>query len=365
MRASALSKRRVGGGGGGGGAVSFVGLTSWTRPTSLAATPLSQRKPFVNLTEMNNAIAGAAPGDYIYYNGSGVLPIQASGSNAYELKNRKPSAPFTLDLGTRRSQWGVPTTPNYVEFKCTASSNLHAFYIHDCSNIVIYGGSFTTNGTAGRGIWLIGGNTNITMWDFYSFNCGGDGIGMMNSIASGSSSGSIVNCNLRGECTGWGKNLALDPHNEKGTGLHGCQYADAATSGLMDRNTLALYAHDANNGVGINCGGQNPSAGNITNNVFYVLTENLTFAAQQQTAGNSIQFWGYRPLTTNTVGYAEGRNQTGAVVWAGGITSDSFTTGLQVLHGRHTNTNTNHNGTSGSVPFDPNHGIVYNDIDYP
>lgn len=39
------------------------------------ATPLSQRKPFLNLTEMNNALAGAQPGDYIYYNGSGTITV--------------------------------------------------------------------------------------------------------------------------------------------------------------------------------------------------------------------------------------------------------------------------------------------------
>lgn len=367
-RLHSASHRPQPGGGGGGGGGTFFTASNFTRPTSLATTPASQRKPFTTRAEMDALIAGAQVGDYIYYAGSGILVISSSSNNGYEMKNRKPAgAGWTLDLGTRKCAWD-PTleSTNYVQFKYTGSSNLHAFYIHDCSNLKIYGGDFTTNQTGGRGIWIIGGNTGITMYDFYSHDLGADGIGMMNSIPSGGASGSILNCDVRGECASWGHNLALDPHNEKGTGLHGCQYADAATAGTMDSNRLILYAHDANNGVGINCGGQNPSAGPITNNEFYVLTENLTFAAQQQTAGNTIQFWGYKPLTTNVVHWAEGRNQKGAVVWAGGISSTSYVNGLRVLVGRHTNTNQNTNGTSGSVPFDVSHGAIsYVDIDYP
>jgi hypothetical protein len=67
-------------------------------------------------------------------------------------------------------------------------------------------------------------------------------------------------------------------------------------------------------------------------------------------------------VASSTVGWAEGTNLQGAVVWAGDISS-GLISGMSVLHGRHNNVNQNTNGTSGLVPFDKSRGIAYSDID--
>lgn len=355
VRAAINPRRRHGGGGGGG--TTYESVTNWARP---AFTP-TRSVPFTDRTSLSNAISGMQAGDYIYYAGTGVLTLSSSSGDAFTISGKNPSGKVVIDFGTRASVYGAPTTPNYVEFQCSATSNLDALYIINCSNLTIYGGSMTTMNSAGSGIYVVGPCTNLVMWDWYCYNLGGHGI-----FAAPSSTGAINNCSFRGEAVNWGQNLNLDPHAEKGTGLHGGLLADITNGGGFQNTVFAIYAHDSNAGNGIELG--QSGGGPISGNTIYCKAVNLSKQATSQVAANTIALWGTINIGV-TAGWLEGDNLQGRVVDGEGLNSAALVNAgkFTVSHGRHSNTNQNphlsttESGVAATQPYDDRWGITYND----
>ena len=381
MRQSGLGHRRPGGGGGGGGGgTTFETYTANPRPIF---TPV-RTVPFYTLADLQAAVNGAQPGDFIVYERPAGQPntvVSSSAGVPFTLANKKPGgAGFVIDLGTARSVWdSARVSTDYMKFSYTGSANTPAFWIHDCSNIQIYGGEFTTNKNGGHGIQFDHGLNNVLWWDFWSHDDGNDGIAMFPTAPDGTDATAIRNCNIRGECNQWGWHLAFDPHtNDLGTGLHGANVADTSnkTTGAGCRfysNRITLYVHDSltpaqlppegSGGAGLEIGAPSGTGALIADNIISVKAVNMNMKPTNGTAGNTINLWGGVPLDGTILDWIEGINLQGAVLHGQPNAGwDNVTRPIQVIHGRHTNTNQTVNaGGNIAVPYDNRYGasIVY------
>ncbi|MDX6480013.1 MAG: hypothetical protein QOG85_523 [Gaiellaceae bacterium] len=346
-------------------APTFASVTDWERPSP--ATPADAQDsgwrlvPFTDKSGLTAALNGMQAKDYIYYAGQGVLSISSPSGHGLTLA-KKPSGPVVLDFGTRQSIWNpAAESGNYVAFSSTSPSRYAGLFVHDSTNLRIYGGDYSSTG--GPGIVVEGGTTDNVFWDFYVHDTHWDGIDLFPLTVGGDA---ITGNSFRGEITRWGGNVSSpswDPHAEQGTGIHGAQVADVSSGGPFTGNTLALYVHDGMTGAGIQFG-QPTGGGAITGNTIYVKAVNLTKASTSQVAGNALQFWGNHDLTGTVIGWAEGTNLQGRVVDANGMSGLLYITGLvTVLHGRHTNTNLNpsYPASNRTNPYDPTHGILFTD----
>jgi hypothetical protein len=132
--------------------------------------------------------------------------------------------------------------------------------MHDC---VLDG--WTTDGTASNGIDAFPTNANIE--------------------------NNYIRATLNNFCL----NLALDPHAEKGTGLHGMNMADCAAPFYARNNVVVLITTGSKNGGSLleygQPGGQWAPYAPYGNKV-WLQAANLLFDAQSQTGGNCLNLWG-------------------------------------------------------------------------
>lgn len=387
------ARRRAGGGGG--GTTSFLSLTSWSRPTSLAGTASGHQKPFNSLSTLNSAISAAVDGDYLYYSGTGVLSIPVS--TAYQLKNLNPATGISIDFGTATTYWGTQSAgSSYVEFNYTGTSNDNAFNLINCSKLNIYGGSYTSP-SGGTAIKMWGPISNLVWDDYYVHDAGGGGM-LVNPATTAGVASSITNCTFKGEVNHWSLKPQFDSHADMGTGFHGNTVH--GNIGNIDTCTFAIYAHDplapgetqngftwpeGGGGSAIECGQSPTGAGNGQSNVtVYALAKNMLMqpnGTNKQaysgtkstvgTGGNVLNLWGNIPLNGFVAGWLEGQNQSGAVVNCGTSPTgyDTASPAITINHGRShggagvgTNLYTGGgNGSPNNVPYPGGFSIVYND----
>lgn len=295
---------------------------------------------FTDAAGLTAAINGLQAGDLVKYTGTGVLTISNSTTSALVFNAKAPASMVWFDFG---NPWGA----NYVHFQYTGTT--WGWYAMDfengCANIGTYGGYFSGSATnqTGRGITIEGPATNIQCWDFRVDSCGSD------ATAVAPISGDITNCFLRGDVSDWGLNVGPNnqPHNEIGTGFHGCQFSDSAHK--VTNTTLVYRCHDSDCGAGVQVG--NPNSTMTTSGcVFYIKSERLNYAATLQVASNTLQLWG----SADVVGTAElliGENQQGRVVDCQSLSGS--VTGLVVKHGRAHKTNLNGSMNSSYDITDP------------
>jgi hypothetical protein len=366
-----LAKRR---GGGGPPPLSFVGQTNWARP---AFSPV-RTVNFTTKAQLDAAIANMQDGDLIRYTGTGVLNISSSGGDAYTLTGKNPVGRVMIDFGTSQSLWNPGlVSGNYVSFNYTGSTSNNAFVLNACSNLYLMGGDISSGG---QGILMQGANHDIEWDDVYLHNIGGTGCHMRGITGSGTSV-EVHHMVFRGEVNRCCMNPSLDPHTDRGTGIHGFLFHDT-NGGFVHDNTIALYAHDFLAPGEVSVGQTWPEGGggsaieigspsvSENNNTFFIKGENLLMipngtnpgSTSSQTGGNVFNMWGTVPVNGMIVGWAEGINCTGAVVYGVGGGWHPGSPPMTVLHGRHSNTNQNQSaGGHISTPYDPNWGIVYQD----
>lgn len=387
MRGYALARRRAGSNPGGGGSPTFLSLTNAIasgRPTSLSTTPTSQRKPFTTWAQFTSLLSGCQPGDYIYYAGTSGTPLNVSSSSAsaYILSNVKPAGLVTLDFGTPPTIWTPGDTGNYVKFAYTGSTiGFSGLYVHDISNLAIYGGTYTSGLNGGSAITMYS-NSNCYFLDAYVNVAGGSGILCSGQTTSGAL-GSIANLKMRLEVNRFAMNPTnADPHLDKGSGVHGAimHGAQAAFSNCE----IAIYAHDplrpgeVVNGIAYPEGGGgsaieigNDTGGPITGNKYYVLAENLLMNCtgtnpgsngNKQTGGNAVNLWGSLHIDGDQFIWVEGNNLSGQVIHATGENWKLGSPPIEVVHGRHSNTNQawpNNSLSSQTDPYNRQYTIVY------
>ena len=381
MRASLTPRRHTA------GAVSFWNQTNWARPTSLATTAANLQVPFTTSAGLTSAITNMSAGQYIYYNGSGVLQITNTSLNTLVIASKSPSTAVTIDLGTKAStgptNWGATTSANYVQIvNGTSTTGGTCMWLHDISNLNIYGGEFTGNQHTSMGIYFQGTSSNVYLMDFVVHDVAGDGLRMIPSAPSGVSS--INGCTVRGEVYNWAMNPAIDDHPDKGSGLHAFQTWDSANGSSMSNNTLAVYGHDSlaagatsfgtvwpEGGGGSVLEHGSSTGGTSSGNTIYALGVNGNMvpdgtnpgSSTKQTGTNVINAWGATATSGLTFGWIEGQSMTGAV-FHGDRTSGGFATNAIVVnHGRHTSTNLSTPSGSGNiaVPYETITNVTYND----
>lgn len=290
---------------------------------------------FTTAAGLTSAISGLLAGDLVKYTGTGVLTITGTTGNAIQIGKSLASMAW-FDFGS-------PYGANYVKGVMNTTSAFFALYLPGCQNIGTYGGYFTApSNTNGGGIRIANTANNVQLWDFISRDTQGGTLDVL------PTTGTIRNVVIRGEVINWGLNYpALDTHNEKGTGIHGCQFSDSNFD--VQDSTVALYGHDSNCGAELQWG--NPVGIAESGMKFFLKSERLNFAATSQVAANTLQIWGDGNLT----GAAElliGKNQQGRVVDCEGMSAADASATI-VKHGRAYKTNLNPNINSSYDRTDP------------
>lgn len=157
--------------------------------------------------------------------------------------------------------------------------------------------------------------------------------------------GDCARLDLMGEVSNNGWTPSLDPHAEKGTGMHPSYIGgDAAQTGTVKDSRFIIDAHDCQ-------AGSNQIGAKGTNNDFYIRAKNLTKVATSQTAGNAVQLFG--GLLSNLDIWVEADNVAQVVR----VTNETMSN-IRVNHGRGVNVRGNYDS---SVKYMPNPGIVYTD----
>jgi hypothetical protein len=254
------------------------------------------------------------------------------------------------------SDWAEVHFDAATTFTGAAGSNLPAAWIKACKYIRFYGGALT-NPAGGSGVTIYD-SSHFTWWDFTIHGTANTGLFVQGINAAND------HLDLKGEISHWGLNLALDPHAEKGTGMHGANLADA-NYGVKD-SRFALYLHDGTTGSGVEAGGSKSTDG-FWSNTLYLWCQNVTMQATSQVAGNCAQIWGQND-TGNTFAYLEAENLQGRPYDANGVYSGQSLASDSVVYGRASNTNLNpylsrtESSISAAAAWDSRRGTVFSDV---
>lgn len=232
-----------------------------------------------------------------------------------------------------------------TRFVGTSGENLPAAWINRSQHIRFYGGNLT-NPAGGPGITIYD-SSYVTWWNFVVHDTANTGL-FVQGIHQPN-----MHLDLKGEISRWGLNLALDPHSEKGTGLHGANLADSPY-GVSD-SRFVLDLHDGATGAGVEAGGRF-TTDLFSHNTLDLRCRNLTKVATTLTAGNCAQLWG-RNVTRNDFRYIQAENLTGLPYETGGMYEGQSLKTDTVSYGRAIRTNLN--PRAGSAHWDRRHGTVF------
>ena len=263
----------------------------------------------------------------------------------FAIAKKLPPPGAVIDLGAGNDA---------VRFTYGGTGNFPSVWIHDTTNLKIYGGNIT-NPTGGSGIEIHGRTSSVLWWGFVIHDTAGGG------LAVAPTGGPIQGVDLQGEVTRWGLKISLDPHGEKGTGLQAVNLSDVAGGVFID-NRVAIHAW---NGPSSAMQIGNPHAtGRITGNTLILAAEQLTFDSTEQVAGNGLQLWGDVPIGAN-VPYLSTRNTRGRAVDANGVYEGISMAGVKIAYGRATNCCSNpdlhrtEHTISPTEAWDPRHSVTY------
>lgn len=244
--------------------------------------------------------------------------------------------------------WAVVHFDSRTRFTGTPGSNRPAAWINGSTHIRFYGGNLT-NPTGGTGI-TISDSSWVTWWNFVVHGTANTGL-----VVQGIHRPS-THLDLKGDISRWGLKLSLDPHTEKGTGLHGANLADSPFGVGLSR--FALDLHDGAAGAGVEAGGRR-STDYFARNALYLRCRNLTKVAITFTGGNCVQLWGVN-VTHNTFRYIEAENLAGRPFETGGMYRGQSLKTNRVVYGRAVHTNLN--PRVGPIRWDRQYGTVFRNI---
>lgn len=261
--------------------------------------------------------------------------------------------PGELSFNKQLSGWAEIHFDSGTRFTGTPGENTPDVWIDGASHIRFYGGDLT-NPTGGAGI-MIYDSSYVTWWGFKVHGTAGTGL-----FVTGVNRAND-HLDLKGDISRWGLDVGLDPHQEKGTGLHGANLADAYYG--VESSRFALHLHDGSAGAGVQAGGKT-DGDFFRNNRLYLWCQNLTMRATSQIGGNCLQFWGEH-VTGNTVAFLEAENLQGRPYDANGMYAGQSLTSDTVHVGPTARTNLNpslaqtESGIAPGVRWDPRHGTRF------
>jgi len=222
-----------------------------------------------------------------------------------------------VDLGHKRmADWAEVHFADDVKFVGGGQYGYYAVWIDDAAFIRFYGGDVTNpNGHSFR----IEDSNDVLWWGFRSHDSAG-GCGGAFGISKPAD-----RLDLRGEIWNCGHDLNLDPHTEKGTGLHGFYLGGGnyRTSG-----TFMFKVHDQPVGAAVQVGPYTQDA------TLEIDARRITFQAQSQVAGNAVQWWG-NGIRNVKVRYLYGETLGGRVSETDGLYDGSNPAGaIAIEYGR-------------------------------
>lgn len=242
----------------------------------------------------------------------------------------------------RLSGWAVVRFGRGTTFAGTPGVNLPAVWIHDSARVRFYGGT-VTNPTGGTGMTVYD-SSYVSWWGFTIHRTANTGL-LVQGIHRADD-----HLDFKGSISRWGLDSALDPHSEKGTGLHGANLGDAVF-GVRD-SRFALSLQDGTVGSGVEAGGATSTDG-FWRNTLYLRCRNLSKRAVRLTAGNCLQVWGDN-VVGNDFAYIEAKNIEGRPYDASGMYGGQSLASDEVSYGRAVHTNLN--SRMGDVRWDREHG---------
>src|SRR5262249_10814493 len=143
-----------------------------------------------------------------------------------------------------------------------------AVEVMGASNLAIYGGDITD--LIGHGVIVRGDSgiptSNVSWYGFTIHDTAGQG------LLVHQNTGDVTGVDMRGDIKRWSRNLAYDPHNPDGSGIHGAYIGvTSSTSYRVSDSTFVLHVSDSEYGAGVQLG---PG---LTNVEVQVRAENLTY----------------------------------------------------------------------------------------
>lgn len=327
---------------------SFEDATLWPGPLS-GWTP-TRTVTFSTKAGLDSARTGLQDGDYVVYNGTGVLTISSSSDNGYNFGTSSVATKAVFDFGSYYSA-------NHVKFASTSTSSFYGGFFVNPTNVWYLGGEYTSLKTSGI-LWNGGSGSGVI--GAVTHGCGAGGM----FICPSSSHLTTQNCWFVWESFGNNQNPSGDPHGDSGGGYHdGLIADDNQSNSTMTGNTFMVYGHDTDTGSCVQFGDATGTNISLSNNVFFVKTENNLYAASVSPWDFACGFvaWGSASLSGNLVELLQVKNYAGRATYCDSLTSTS-TNGVTVKHGRAIDTNQNtsilsaHDGTlSSTAPWDTRH----------
>lgn len=215
-------------------------------------------------------------------------------------------------------------------------SRLPAVWVAGASKIRLFGGEITGNGNDGL---RIEDSSYVTWQGFRIHDTAGTGL-FVQGISRGSDHldlyGEIYHC-------GWDY-LNLDPHAEKGTGVHAAYLGGGNLPTTTSSFTLDI--HDQAVGAAIEAGSM------LKDSDLWIRAKRITFVAKQQVAGNALQAWGDQNQK-NRVHYLEAEDVARAVE-GDGLYSSSASDAFTIEYARTLR--------SRLAPYSAHLGLVYGDV---
>ncbi len=293
-----------------GGWASAIAYTLTPRPFTA-----TRQVPVTSQGELQLAIGALKAGDHVLATRpfTMVSEIQVSKKLTAPAKVELPGVTWT----------GFPANPD----GSPTASGLVPLYFIGSENVWLYLDTMTNpGGAAAVDMFNV---KDCLLYVNRIHDTGGDGVSLV------TNAGPIEGCDIYlADVSNWFGWIASDPHQEKGTGGHACQFGDG--SNYAAGNRFAMYAHDGPHGSALQYG---TPQGGIQSNQIFLKAERLTMASTSQIAGSALQLWGGSPVGAD-VQYLEANDCQGYAVSCDNEYSADFS-GVVVKHGRSTNTRQN------------------------
>lgn len=281
---------------------------SETGSLSVQTTAPATARPVTTASEFSAAVDAAGSGDTIVARGDFAIPGEFTGFN-----REVGGAGVTVVLGP-----GVHFTGG--------AENLPAVFVRGAAGWRISGGTVTNPSGGGILVYAMPGPFRWTGFRIRDtagtcvsvFPVGGDISGLVLAGVTGSAH----------------PDLALDPHSEKGTGIHAWNIADA-TDGLVSDSTFTADVVGQATGSAVQI-----DTSRIGPNVrVYATARDVGFGipgtswrgfAERQVAGNVIQLWGGSMPGTLELAYVSGANIEGRLIDTTGVSDGADLSGVRV-----------------------------------
>jgi hypothetical protein len=255
------------------------------------------------------AVEAARPGDTIVARGSFAITGEFTGFDR-EVGGRG----VTVLLGPR------------VRFTGGGGKNVPAVFVRGAAGWRVSGGSVTNSSGGGILVYAMPGPFSWT--GFRVRDTAGTCVSVL--PVGGSISGLV----LAGVAGSAHPDLELDPHSEKGTGIHAWNIADA-TDGFVSDSTFAADVVGQATGSAVQI-----DTSRIGPNVrVYATARDVGFGvagtswrgfARRQVAGNVVQLWGGSIPGTLELMYVAGADVQGRLIDASGVTEGADLSGVRV-----------------------------------